>query len=323
MPIYNDPDRGAQALEALLKAWKSREIEIIVVDDGSTNRTLEMIQTYPIQLIRNSVNKGQSYCRNIGAEAAKGEFILFLDSDVIIPEDTFEILDQFIGARHEPNLAGMLGIFSLEHPNPEWASQCYNIIQHIHSATPKYTDNINGSCFLVKKTIFDASGGFDSGIKFLEDYELGSRFRKLGFFLQKGPLQFVHQKKVNWKWLYSSCIISGMSLNSITRTHAIQEKGPVSPFFRNSLLSGLLLFFGFVVCLLGGENATQFALMIWGFMLIFMGVKFKSIFQVNRNPFFFLYCSCSFIVCAFLATVGSFFGSDRNYSELASRFWRS
>ena len=84
IPIYNTANYLNDSLKSILKQTL-KEIEIICINDGSTDNSLELIQYIVEKDIRvkiiNQTNKGPSEVRNIGIKYAKGEFLLFLDSD--------------------------------------------------------------------------------------------------------------------------------------------------------------------------------------------------------------------------------------------------
>jgi glycosyltransferase involved in cell wall biosynthesis len=80
---YNSQATIARALESVLSQTLP-EIEIVVVDDASTDATSEIVQSFPdrrIRLIRNERNRGIGGAKNVGVAASQGEFIAFLDSD--------------------------------------------------------------------------------------------------------------------------------------------------------------------------------------------------------------------------------------------------
>src|SRR6266702_3975910 len=87
IPHYNRASLLAETINSVKKqtynSW-----EIIVVDDGSDSEELELLEKYKDYNIhlyyRDSYPKGSSHCRNIGIKKAKGQFILFLDSDDLL-----------------------------------------------------------------------------------------------------------------------------------------------------------------------------------------------------------------------------------------------
>lgn len=83
IPAYNTDNYIKQAIESALGQTESR-IEVIVVDDASTDKTVEVVRTFTdqrLKLLVNESNKGPSYSRNRALKEAKGEWVALLDSD--------------------------------------------------------------------------------------------------------------------------------------------------------------------------------------------------------------------------------------------------
>jgi glycosyltransferase involved in cell wall biosynthesis len=89
IPVYNRPAMVAEAIDSALVAAADVPIEIIVVDDASTDGTWDRLRQYSdprIRCFRVDANGGQSAARNFGLDRARGEYIKFLDSDdVLVP----------------------------------------------------------------------------------------------------------------------------------------------------------------------------------------------------------------------------------------------
>lgn len=102
IPAYNSAQYLPGAIESVLKQTHTN-IEIIVVNDGSTDRTDDIIQPFldKITYIK-QVNKGLSAARNVGFRSSDGDFICFLDADdLLLPEKFEKQLNKFI---QEPDL---------------------------------------------------------------------------------------------------------------------------------------------------------------------------------------------------------------------------
>ena len=92
IPAYNTENQITKCLNSVLNQTL-KEIEIIVIDDGSTDNTLELINNFKLTDSRITVisqeNKKQGAARNRGIEIAKGEYIGFVDSDDYIDRDYY------------------------------------------------------------------------------------------------------------------------------------------------------------------------------------------------------------------------------------------
>jgi len=88
IPAYNAAPYLAQCLENILNQT-DKNIEIIVVDDGSTDNTAKIAEEYQVKLIRKE-NEGVSKARNVGLKAATGDFIHFMDADDLINLDFYQ-----------------------------------------------------------------------------------------------------------------------------------------------------------------------------------------------------------------------------------------
>lgn len=99
-PVYNRADCVTRCLESVLNQ-QFDDYEMIVINDGSTDHTLSQIQGLQsnfkhFKLISYPENKGVNYARNRGIELAKGEFIVFLDSDDMLTENALQIIQHNI-----------------------------------------------------------------------------------------------------------------------------------------------------------------------------------------------------------------------------------
>lgn len=94
VPTYNHQDYIADALDSIL-AQTVKPHEVIVINDGSQDHTLEIAQKYPFKII-NQVNKGLSSARNTGIMNATGDYILPFDSDDILKENCIEEITKAI-----------------------------------------------------------------------------------------------------------------------------------------------------------------------------------------------------------------------------------
>ena len=84
IPVRNRPEELSECLASVFAQEYPRELmEVIVVDDGSTDDTPEVARRFPCTLLSSAVSLGQSYCRNRGAREASGEILAFLDSDCV------------------------------------------------------------------------------------------------------------------------------------------------------------------------------------------------------------------------------------------------
>lgn len=91
IPVYNGEQYVRPCLD-MMTNQSYKNLEIIVVDDGSADKSAMMAEGYKVKLIRHEKNRGLSAARNTGIDAAKGEFIHFMDVDDEINSDYYKAL---------------------------------------------------------------------------------------------------------------------------------------------------------------------------------------------------------------------------------------
>lgn len=116
IPCYNSKEYLGKCLESIPKR---KDIEIICINDGSTDKTLDLLNNYKefmrkdIVILNYKKNKGVSYARNMGIDKAKGEYLLMLDSDDYIGGKVFnKIVDNYLNGEYDMVFYDMLNNFN-------------------------------------------------------------------------------------------------------------------------------------------------------------------------------------------------------------------
>ena len=108
IPVYNGGDHLDRAL-TLLGFSEAPPLECIVVDDGSTDDSVAIAKRHGATVLSTEGRCGPARARNIGAEAAKGAILLFIDSDVAVyPETLSKVLAEFAA---DPDLDAVMGSY--------------------------------------------------------------------------------------------------------------------------------------------------------------------------------------------------------------------
>jgi GT2 family glycosyltransferase len=226
IPVYNRPDEVAELLDSLARfGGELIEIEIIIVEDGSTESCEGVVKSWnekypPGARYFRKPNEGPGPSRNYGAARAQGDYLVFLDSDVIVPEGWFEAV-----ARALPmDLWG----------GPDRAAANFTPLQKAIDyamTSPLTTGGIRGrrrsvGRFFprsfnmgVRREVFEAVGGF-APMRFGEDIDLSYRIAEAGFEPRLVPGAWVyHKRRTRWRQFFKQVFNSGAARVELSRRH--------------------------------------------------------------------------------------------------------
>ena len=173
IPTYNRSSVLTNAIKSVLQQ-RFTDFEIIVVDDGSVDGTKEVVASLPDDCIRYFYQNNQGVClaRNTGAQNAKGDYLIFLDSDDFVEQHW---LEDFYNVLKETSYDIVYCNIKMIYPN--------GTIKLMEANNPygKPTkSNVKGldmtGSWVVKKNLFFKAGMYDENIKFGENNELRLRF---------------------------------------------------------------------------------------------------------------------------------------------------
>jgi glycosyltransferase involved in cell wall biosynthesis len=108
IPTFNGATRIGNCLTAVLQQTRGRNVEILVVNDGSTDNTLDAVASYSGVRVLSQPNAGPAAARNRGAEEARGTIILFTDDDCVPMPDW---LDAMLQPFQDPEVVGVKGVY--------------------------------------------------------------------------------------------------------------------------------------------------------------------------------------------------------------------
>ena len=148
IPVKN----GRSTLDACLRSiWRSyyKNIEVIVVDDHSTDGTVEIARRYDCTVLDVEGGHGANHARNYGARHAKGDILVFIDSDIMITRETilgiFETLD-------DESIDAVVGIYTAKHRHESFVSQYKNLwIRYSYIKSPPVIDWLFGAISGIKR----------------------------------------------------------------------------------------------------------------------------------------------------------------------------
>lgn len=179
IPAFNAETTIRRAMDSALRQ-SYRPIEILVMDDGSSDSTTAIVRSYPnaeIRLFSNPVNVGQCTVLNQGIRNARGEFVAFLDADDEWSEDKIAKQVQLI-ARHPDMSFVTCGCLFVS----DFGPAPYEFGLDLHSTNPREiwrkllaATYIAKPCVLARRSALDRVGPFDPALRVAEDQDMWIR----------------------------------------------------------------------------------------------------------------------------------------------------
>jgi glycosyltransferase involved in cell wall biosynthesis len=186
IPAYNEEAYVPDCLESILPQIAGREgVEIIVVNNASSDRTREVALAFPGVRVVDETRKGLTFARQAGFEASSGELIANVDSDSRLTEGWVErVLAEFDGDPKLVALSGPLVYYDLA-PNQRFSVKIFYLIAYVIYLLNKYVlragSMVQGGNFVLKRTALEQIGGFDTAISFYgEDTDIARRMNRVG-----------------------------------------------------------------------------------------------------------------------------------------------
>jgi len=276
---YNSEKKISKCINSLFNIGYPN-YEIIVIDDGSTDRTKDVLSEFKGRInIIESKHSGPSKCRNIAVKEAKGEFIAFTDSDCIVDRNWIkELVKCFINDK----VAGSGGIQLSPEDETHFGKRVQKFFDltgflggYIKSSRSEELKEVshNPSCnVMYRKSAFLEIGGFDEDIWPSEDVDLDFRLKKRGFIFMFNPKAIIyHYRAQSIKQLASMMHRYGVMQGILTKKYG---------FFRRIQFIPVIL-----IVLLIMIIANYFWLIIPLVLYFYMLIKLKSLSKASSVVF--------------------------------------
>lgn len=225
VPVFNRPDEVDELLDSLTRQAYSH-FEVIIVEDGSTSPCKDVCEKYTDSLDIHyymKPNSGPGQSRNYGAERAKGDYLIILDSDVVLPDDYLTALDKEL---HE-NPCEAFGGADASHPSftPVQKAISYSMTSFfttggIRGGKAKldkfYPRSYNMG---IKREVYQQLGGF-SKMRFGEDIDFSYRIVEAGNRCRLFPTAWVwHKRRTDLKKFFRQVYNSGIARINLEKRH--------------------------------------------------------------------------------------------------------
>ena len=274
VPVYNRPDEVDELLQSLCEQ-NFKDFEVIIVEDGSQVPCEAVCRRYEDRLDLHyyyKENSGPGQSRNYGAERAKGDWLIVLDSDVVLPSGYLEAVEKSINCQ--------LSIVNCQFDawgGPDAAHDSFSSVQKAisYSMTSFFTTGgIRGGSspqlggkrgaldkffprsynMGIRREVYQELGGF-SKMRFGEDIDFSYRIVEAGYKTALLPDAWVwHKRRTDFRKFFRQVFNSGIARINLTKRHPGTMKFVhVLPaiFTAGTILLTVIAFLGLIIALLG------------------------------------------------------------------------
>lgn len=228
IPVYNRPDEVRELLESLTHQ-ELFDFEVIIIEDGSSISSQEVVDSYqgslPILRYIAVQNGGPSRARNIGAREARGEYLIILDSDVVVPAGYLSAVDDYL-------LGDPVDAFG----GPDAASEDFTPVQkaiNYAMTSPLTTGGIRGGSangmekfkprsfnLGCRSSVYRQLEGFNETLRFGEDIDFSLRLIEGGYRTALISKAFVfHKRRVDFRKFFKQVHNSGIARIHLETRH--------------------------------------------------------------------------------------------------------
>ncbi len=302
VPAYNEEKTIGETLCSLLRMdYPRNKLEIMVVNDGSTDRTEEIVKSfrkYGIKLL-NQKNMGKGACLNRGLKLAKGEYIACLDADSFVERDT---LKNMIPYFYSDKVGAVTPVMKIKNPKTLLQKiQWFEYILYIY--LKKILEQINsihvtpGPFTIYRKSAIKGIGGFDEA-SIVEDQEIAYRLQKYqyrivqsesGDVFTMAPRNIRRLYKQRSRW-FRGTLITLYKYKNMMFNRKYGDFGMYqlpSLMFSIFLFVFILLFFGYYMLIPLAQTINRFAMVNFAVVIKpSMEYVFSSMFYIDYAKFF-------------------------------------
>jgi glycosyltransferase involved in cell wall biosynthesis len=225
IPVYNRPDEVDELLSSLCHQTFTN-FEVIIVEDGSSQKCEEVVQSFSAKLnVRYyfKENTGQGFSRNYGFGLAKGDFYIVFDSDCLIPNNYFEVVEQHLDRQYLDAFGGP------DRAHPQF-TQLQKAISYSMTSlfttggtrgNKKHAGTFHPRSFNmgISKAVFNKTKGYRI-TRMGEDIEFSIRIIKAGFMTGLIPDAFVyHKRRTSFSHFYKQLHFFGRARVNVNRLY--------------------------------------------------------------------------------------------------------
>ena len=215
VPVYNRPNECEELLESLTHQTQ-HDFEVIIVEDGSSVPCRDVVERYADKLAvhyYDKPNSGPGQTRNYGVERANGEYVIILDSDVVLPDGYFAAIDAELAANPCDAFGGPDRAIN-------YAMTSFFTTGGIRGGKAKldkfYPRSFNMG---VRREVYQALAGF-SAMRFGEDIDFSTRIFKSGYRCRLFPEAWVyHKRRTDLKKFFKQVHNSGIARIHLSHRH--------------------------------------------------------------------------------------------------------
>jgi len=269
------------SLDSILRFVKFNTIEsyeIIYVDSDSNDRTLEIAHKYQIRIFSISGDINSAVARNVGAQNSKGEILFFLDGDMELLPDFFELIfdNKTISLKY-PFIRG--------HMREKYYDSNFNFlyIKDEILAEEYFYEHVTGGLMIVEKILWNRLGGMDERLIRNQDLDFGLRMSRIGYPVLKDNHYWIIHHTVSY--------LEGSRFKYFSKSKALLTPGILmrKHFFsfyylkycRNNIMYALFLLITIIILIF---NPLQGLIPLFLYFLIHL---IRAIVNINNEKYFF------------------------------------
>lgn len=245
LPAYNEAENIETCIKTIKAAIGDLPINITVVDNQSTDNTVELAQSLGVEVLTFAEKLTIAELRNRGAAHAKTDFILFIDSDMEVP---INWISEFESIQHQTQ-ADVLG-FVVGVPNDApWFAKIWALRTNARRDDLKEVDFLPGHNIAVRRSLFENVNGFRTDLVTSEDKDLVMRLKNAGGRVYSAPpIGIIHwgYEKTYLEWIRKEYWRQSSHMSMI-RNHGLKFRllrFPITSVFH---LFGLIILIGAIV----------------------------------------------------------------------------
>ncbi|GAA2743223.1 glycosyltransferase family A protein [Terrabacter aerolatus] len=196
VPVFNAAAHIAEQLEALARQTFPGRWEVVLADNGSTDASMDIARcredVLDLRIVDASDRGGPGHARNVGAAAARGEWLAFCDADDVVEPGWLAALHASRG--HADLVAGAIRVDTLNTPAMAHARGGAALVDRLPDGPAGFLPYAPSGNLLVRRELFQQLGGWDETLRHCEDVDFSWRAQLAGHTLAVAPGAVLHYR---------------------------------------------------------------------------------------------------------------------------------